>query len=406
MHGLLFSTFNFILALVWIVVLASLVIFSAIIGLIITVLILCLIDGAINSYLMKRIWNVSMRTSWTNLLGHGFALSIALLTVSIPFFIISFYSPSWPATTVLFLLYCFVDGYVARAVGRSWQHEQRAPPKIRASTIVAHVASWIIATIWIIPFLGVLLASIRPFSEVEFGWWNVQPFHLDLHNFVDAWIGQTSGAPLSVAMLNSLIVAVPATFIPIFVAALAAYSFARFRSRTKDALFVGLVLLQTIPQQMVIIPIFFLFSSWHLLNNYIALILLHTAFGLPWQILFLRNFFTTLPVEIEEAARVDGASYFKIFYKIVLPLTLPAIASLVSLQFVLVWNDFFFALTTITDPTMRLATQVIPLIIGRYELNFSLLSAASMIVMILPVGIYIALQRYYVRGLTAGAVKG
>jgi multiple sugar transport system permease protein len=279
-------------------------------------------------------------------------------------------------------------------------------PKITPFTLLVHVAAWVIATIWLIPILGVFIASIRPFSEVQFGWWNLQPFHLNLNNFVDAWTGQSTGVPLSSAMFNSLLVTVPATFLPIFVAALAAYSFARFKSRTKDVLFFVLVLLQTVPQQMVIVPIFTLFRNLNLLNNYVGLILLHTAFGLPWQVLFLRNFFSTLPIEIEEAARVDGASYFKIFRTIVLPISLPALASLVSLQFVFVWNDFFFALVTITDPTLKLAPQIIPLLLGRYELNFSLLAAGSILVMIIPVAIYVALQRYYVRGLTAGAVKG
>jgi multiple sugar transport system permease protein len=278
-------------------------------------------------------------------------------------------------------------------------------PKITSSTILAHVLAWLIATIWLIPFLGVFIASIRPFREVQFGWWNLQPFNLNFNNYVDAWTGQTA-APLSTAMLNSLIVTIPATFLPIIVSALAAYSFARFRSRTKDILFLVLVLLQTIPQQMVIVPIFTLFSNLNLLNNYVGLILLHTAFGLPWQILFLRNFFSTLPIEIEEAALVDGASHFKIFRRIVLPLTLPALASLVSLQFVFVWNDFFFALATILSPSAKLAPQIIPLLVGRYELNFSLLAAGSILVMILPIAIYVALQRYYVRGLTTGAVKG
>ena len=166
-------------------------------------------------------------------------------------------------------------------------------PKITLSTVVAHVAAWLIALIWFIPFLGVFIASIRPFSEVQFGWWNVNPFTLTFKNFVDAWVGTTT-VPLSNAMLNSLIVTIPATFIPILISALAAYSFARFRSRTKDILFLVLVLLQTIPQQMVIVPIFVLFRNLNLLNNYIGLILLHTAFGLPWQILFLRNFFSTM----------------------------------------------------------------------------------------------------------------
>lgn len=278
-------------------------------------------------------------------------------------------------------------------------------PKITLSTVVAHVAAWLIALIWLIPFLGVFIASIRPFSEVQFGWWNVNPFTLTFKNFVDAWVGTTT-VPLSNAMLNSLIVTIPATFIPILISALAAYSFARFRSRTKDILFLVLVLLQTIPQQMVIVPIFVLFRNLNLLNNYIGLILLHTAFGLPWQILFLRNFFSALPIEIEEAALVDGASHFKIFRRIVMPLTLPALASLISLQFVFVWNDFFFALATILTPSAKLAPQVIPLLIGRYELNFSLLAAGSILVMIIPIAIYVALQRYYVRGLTAGAVKG
>jgi len=278
-------------------------------------------------------------------------------------------------------------------------------PKITSSTVIVHVVAWLIATIWLIPFLGVLVASLRPFSEVQFGWWNLQPFTLNFNNYIDAWTGQTT-SPLSTAMLNSLIVTIPATFLPIIVSALAAYSFARFRSRTKDILFLVLVLLQTIPQQMVIVPVFILFRNLNLINNYVGLILLHTAFGLPWQILFLRNFFSALPIEIEEAALVDGASHFKIFRRIVLPLTLPALASLVSLQFVFVWNDFFFALVTILSPSVKLAPQIIPLLLGRYELNFSLLAAGSVLVMILPVAIYVALQRYYVRGLTAGAVKG
>jgi multiple sugar transport system permease protein len=292
--------------------------------------------------------------------------------------------------------------------------------RVTPSRVGIHLIAWLVALVWIIPFLGVFMTSIRPYNDVRFGWWNdfwgfirgefpdfrFNPSYFDLHNFVDVWTGQTAGIPLSSAMLNSLIVTVPATFLPIIIAAFAAYSFARFSSRMKDLLFLVIVLLQTIPQQMVIVPIFFFYRDIQLLNNYVGLILLHTAFGLPWQILFLRNFFGTLPIEIEEAARVDGASNFKIFYRIVLPLTLPALASLVSLQFVFVWNDFFFALTTITSPPMRLAPQVVPVLLGRYQLQWSLLAAASIIVMILPIAIYIVLQRYYVRGLTAGAVKG
>ena len=273
--------------------------------------------------------------------------------------------------------------------------------------ILVNLIAWAVAFIWIIPFLGVFMASIRPYSEVQFGWWHIQPFTLDLHNFVDAWTGQTlRNNPLSIGVFYSLIVTLPATFLPIFVAALAAYSFARFSSRIKDMLFLVIVLLQTIPQQMVIIPVHTLYENYHLLSSFVGLILLHTAFGLPWQVLFLRNFFATLPIEVEEAARVDGASYLKIFYRIVLPMTLPALASMISLQFIWVWNDFFFALTIMENPFMRLAPQIVPALFGRYEANWSLLSAGSVIVMIIPIAVYAMLQRYYIRGLTAGAVKG
>jgi multiple sugar transport system permease protein len=209
------------------------------------------------------------------------------------------------------------------------------------------------------------------------------------------------------ALFNSLIVTIPATFLPIFVAALAAYSFARFTFPIKNILFLVIVLLQTIPQQMAIIPLFLIALNTGLWNNYIGLILVHTAFALPWQILFLRNFFSVLPVEVEEAARIDGAGYLKIFFRIVLPLTLPALASLTALQFVWVWNDFLFAAVLIAPtPETRLAPTAIPAQLGRLEPNWAILSASSIMTMMIPIAVYFALQRYYVRGIVAGAVKG
>lgn len=276
--------------------------------------------------------------------------------------------------------------------------------KTKKTTILIHLLAWGVALIWIVPFLGVFMASIRPLPEILNGWWNFNVFNPTLRGFVGAWNHPT--APLSRALLNSLIVTIPSTIIPIFVAALGAYSFARFKFPARDLLFLVIVLLQTIPQQMVIIPIFNMMISLGLWNNYIGLILVHTAFALPWQIFFLRNFFSVLPVEVEEAARIDGASYLKIFYKIVLPLTLPALASLIALQFVWVWNDFFFAIVLISSPEMRLATQAVAAMPGRLAIDWTVVSAASILVMLIPIAIYVIMQRYYVRGLVAGAVKG
>lgn len=276
--------------------------------------------------------------------------------------------------------------------------------RVRKSTVAIHVIAWLVALVWIIPFIGVFMASIRPYSEIVGGWWNFKDFSLILENFAAAWSHRT--APLSRAIRNSFIIAIPSTVIPLFVASLAAYSFARFSFPSRDLLFFIIVLLMTIPQQMVIVPIYQMLASFGLWDSYAGLILIHSAFGLPWIILFLRNFFSTLPVEVEEAAKIDGASALQVYYKIVLPMALPAIASIVALQFVWVWNDFFFALILLFSPEKKLVTQAIPTMKGRYFIDWGLVSAASMLAMVVPVLIYALLQRYYVRGVVAGAVKG
>jgi multiple sugar transport system permease protein len=254
--------------------------------------------------------------------------------------------------------------------------------KTKKSTILIHLLAWGVSLIWIVPFLGVFMASIRPLPEILNGWWNFDVFNPTLRGYIGAWNHPT--APLSRALLNSLIVTIPSTFLPIIVAALGAYVFARFKFPSRDLLFLIIVLLQTIPQQMVIIPLYQIMINIGLWNNYLGLILVHTAFALPWQIFFLRNFFSVLPVEVEEAARIDGASYLQIFYKIVLPLTLPAWASLIALQFVWVWNDFFFAIVLISSPNLKLATQAVAAMPGRLAIDWTVVSAASILVMLIP----------------------
>jgi multiple sugar transport system permease protein len=276
--------------------------------------------------------------------------------------------------------------------------------KIRKTTIIVHIIAWSAALIWILPFLGVLMAAIRPFPEILHGWWNFAEFNPSLKNFVEAW--NHSSAPLGPGILNSFLVAIPSTLIPMFVASLAGYGFARFSFPIRDYIFLTVVLIMALPQQMIAVPIFQIMTSLGLVNNYISLILVHSAWGLAWIILFMRNFFLRLPIEIEEAAKVDGASDFKIFYKIVLPMTLPALASVAVLQFMWVWNDFFLALILIQSPDKLLATQRIPLMRGERQVDWGVLSAASILVMLVPVLIYLLLQKYYIRGMIGWTVKG
>jgi len=276
--------------------------------------------------------------------------------------------------------------------------------KIRKTTIIIHIIAWSAALIWILPFLGVLMTSIRPFREVLFGWWNFADFHPSLNNFVEAW--NHPNVPLGIGMRNSFLVAIPSTLMPMFVASLAAYGFARFSFPIRDYIFAFIVLMMAVPQQMIAVPIFQIMNSLGLVDNYIGLILVHSAWGLAWIILFMRNFFLTLPIEIEEAAKVDGASDFKIFYKIVLPMTLPALASVAVLQFMWVWNDFFLALILIQSSDKLLATQRIPLMRGEFFVDWGVLSAASILVMMVPVLIYVLLQKYYIKGMIGWTIKG
>ena len=207
-------------------------------------------------------------------------------------------------------------------------------------------------------------------------------------------------------MGNSFLIAIPATIIPRLVASLAGYGFARFSFPMRDYIFLTIVLIMAIPQQSIAVPIFQIMNTLGLVDNYIGLVLVHSAWGLAWIILFMRNFFSTLPIEIEEAARVDKASEFKIFYKIVLPMTLPALASVAVLQFMWVWNDFFLALILIYSPERLLATQRIPLMRGVYFVDWGVLSAASILLLLVPVLIFALLQKYYIRGMIGWTIKG
>ncbi|MGD8505637.1 MAG: carbohydrate ABC transporter permease [Candidatus Bathyarchaeota archaeon] len=276
--------------------------------------------------------------------------------------------------------------------------------KIRKSTIIVHIIAWSAALIWILPFLGVLMAAVRPFPEILRGWWSFAEFNPSFKNFVGAWTH--SSAPLGQGMLNSFLVAIPSTIIPMLVASLAGYGFARFSFPIRDYIFLTIVLIMAIPQQMIAVPIFQIMTSLGLIDSYIGLILVHSAWGLAWIILFMRNFFLTLPIEIEEAAKVDGASDLKIFFKIVLPMALPALASVAVLQFMWVWNDFFLALILISSPDKLLATQRIPLMREVYHVDWSILSAASILVMMVPILIYALLQKYYIRGMIGWTIKG
>ena len=208
------------------------------------------------------------------------------------------------------------------------------------------------------------------------------------------------------AWVNSVIITVPATILPLTLGALAAFGFAWVPFPFRDTLFLIIVALMIVPIQTSLVPLLKLFASWgHLNNSYYGIWLAHTAFGLPLAVFLLRNFFITLPKDLIEAARIDGASNLAIFRRIVIPLSVPALASFAIFQFLWVWNDLLMALIFVSDPAKQPMTVRIPYLLSTYGQEYNLLAAASFLLMILPLAVFFALQRYFVQGLLAGSVK-
>ncbi len=255
---------------------------------------------------------------------------------------------------------------------------------------------WIVAALWLVPFVGIFITSISPLPEIVHGWWNMKLSSISLKNYVQAWAHPT--APIGRGMANSLLIAVPATALPLLVASAAGYGFLRYRFPLSRPIFVTVLLLLAIPQTMVAVPLFQILNGMRLINTYAGLVLVHTAWGLPWLILFMRGYFSTLPLEVEEAASIDGAGGWRTFYRIVMPMSWPGLASAASLQFTWVWNDFFLALILVYNPDRLLATQRIPLLRGQYLVDWGVLAAAAMLITAVPILVFALLQKYYVKG--------
>jgi len=213
------------------------------------------------------------------------------------------------------------------------------------------------------------------------------------------------GNDLSSAFLNSLAVAVPATIIPILIAAFAAYGFAWLNFPGRKLLFTIVVALLVVPLQIALVPILQDYTKLDLNGTFLAIWLAHTGFGLPLAIYLLFNYISGLPREILESAFIDGASSFTIFTQLILPLSVPALASFAIFQFLWVWNDYLVALVFLGDKN-RVVTSALAAIVGEKGQDWHLLTAGAFISMMLPLAVFFALQRFFVRGLMAGSVKG
>ena len=215
-----------------------------------------------------------------------------------------------------------------------------------------------------------------------------------------------NGSDLSNSFINSLTVTIPATIIPITIAIFAAYGFAWLNFPGRKILFTMVVALLVVPLQIAIVPVLQDFSRIHLNGTFLGIWLAHTGFGLPLAIYLLFNYISEIPRDILESAFIDGATNFSIFTKLILPLSVPAIASFAIFQFLWVWNDYLVALVVLGGGTNEVVTQTLANMVGTKGQDWYLLTAGAFISMIIPMTVFFSLQKYFVRGMMAGSVKG
>jgi alpha-glucoside transport system permease protein len=259
-----------------------------------------------------------------------------------------------------------------------------------------------IGLLWLVPTIGLLITSLlSPVDAQAKRWWQVfsAPHKLTWSNYDAIFHNST----ITHSLLTTAEIAIGATLLPIFVGALAAYAFAWLEFPGRDWLFILVIALLVVPLQMALIPIFSLYNTVGIYDTVIGLILFHTAFGLPFAVFLLRNFFIGIPKDLVEAARIDGASEAYIFLRVILPLGLPAIASLGIFQFLWTWNDLLVALTLArsTQPiTVAIFSQL-----RTFGSNIDIIAPATFVSLLIPLAVFFAFQRYFVQGLLAGSVK-
>jgi alpha-glucoside transport system permease protein len=269
-----------------------------------------------------------------------------------------------------------------------------------------------LCVIWLVPVIGLLINSFRTRdAQLDSGWWSFIASPLDftiwtVKNYSTVVGGGGSGVNLGRAFVNSFVVTVPATVIPILIAAFAAYAFTFMQWRGRDVLFVTIVGLLVVPNQVALVPLLKLYGQLGLNGTFAAVWLAHIGFGMPLAVYILRNYMTGLPREIIESAKIDGASHFMTFWRLIIPLSTPALASFAIFQFLWVWNDLLVALLFLGRGDNTILTVALQGLQGQTGQGRELIASAGFITILVPMIVFLSLQRFFIRGMTAGAVKG
>ncbi|HEY5727174.1 MAG TPA: carbohydrate ABC transporter permease [Acidimicrobiia bacterium] len=282
------------------------------------------------------------------------------------------------------------------------------PTTRKPSRFPIYLTVWVIVVLWTLPSIGLLVNSFRDPADIRrSGWWTVFGEIFDSATWTLENYRVVLDQGFANAFANTLAVTIPAVVIPITIAAFAAYAFAWMEFPGRNIIFVVIVGLMVVPLQMALIPILRIYTSFDLNGTFPAVWLAHAGFGLPLAVYLLRNYMGSLPASIIESAKIDGADHFTIFTRLIVPLSVPVLASFAIFQFLWVWNDYLVALVFLgIDPDVAVLTVELAQLAGRGEGALNLLPAAAFVSMVLPMVVFFSLQRYFVRGLTAGSVKG
>jgi alpha-glucoside transport system permease protein len=290
-----------------------------------------------------------------------------------------------------------------------------------------HFALIFISVIWLVPSVGLLVTSVRERQDIlTSGWWMafVQG-RFTLANYLRVLQPTGDSDTIGLNFINSLIITIPSTILPVFIASMAAYAFAWLKFKWRDTIFLVIVALLIVPLQMTFVPVLQLYNDplaplrglfglaglqlglpkIQLTASFVGLWLAHTAYGLPFAIFLLRSFFVSLPRDLFEAAKIDGSSEFRIFTRIVLPLSVPALAALTIFQFLWVWNDLLVALIYAQSPKLQPLTVGLNNMLSTYGPEWDIVSAGAFITMLVPLIVFFSLQKYFVTGILAGSVK-
>ena len=259
----------------------------------------------------------------------------------------------------------------------------------------------VLTIIWLLPFFSALLTSVRTQDEISLnGFWRI-PDTLTFENFTEAW----DRGHVSRYLGNSFLITLPSLAATLFLSSLAAFALARYRFRGSTLLYFMFVAGTMLPFQILLLPVFRLSNSLGIYNTHWSLIIIHTAFQMAFCTFVLRNFMRTVPTDILDAARVDGCSEFRIYWQIMLPISLPSLAALATLEFTWIFNDYLWAIILIQNDSLKPVTAGLATLQGQFTTNWPVITAGSLIAIVPTVIVFAFLQRYFIQGLTLGSGK-